>query len=378
MKIKPLDINIQQLTNDYRDDREGGVTGYGGRLNIRPPYQREFVYKEIQRNAVIDTVSKGYPLNVMYWAVRPDGVFEVIDGQQRTISIAQFVINDFSLKGLFNRPESRKFHALQKDEREKILNYPLLIYACEGSDSDRLNWFERINTAGEPLKKQELRNAIYYGPWLEEAKKRFSRIPCPATDIGKNYVLGSANRHAFLEKAIEWFNNGNVDEYMNQNVGREGDSNAEQLLEHFKTVVDWVKKTFPTYRKEMKGVDWGDLYQKYRDKEIDPIASETKVSELMQCREITKRRGIYSFVFSLDPQDLHIRQFTEQQKRIAYENQKGKCAISGKKCDIKEMEADHKDAWSEGGLTEQKNCQMVSIDEHRKKTARQLNRFRIF
>ncbi|MCY4001077.1 MAG: DUF262 domain-containing protein [Bacteroidetes bacterium] len=378
MKITPLDITVRELTKDYKDDSEGGVTGYSGRLNIRPPYQREFVYKEAQRNAVIDTVSKGYPLNVMYWAVRPDGIYEVIDGQQRTISIAQFVTNDFSMKELFNRNERRKFHALQKDEREKILNYPLLVYACEGSDSDRLNWFDRINTVGEPLKKQELRNAIYYGPWLEEAKKRFSRIPCPATDIGKDYVLGSANRHDFLERAIQWFNNGDIDEYMNENVGKDGDDNAEELLEHFESVISWVNKIFPAYRKEMKGVDWGSLYRKYRDVNIDPETAESKISELMQCREITKRRGIYSFVFSLDPADLHLRLFTDQQKRIAYEKQQGKCAISDKKCDIKDMQADHKQPWSEGGLTEQKNCQMVSISEHRKKTAQQLSRFRVF
>ena len=166
MKIDLKKITVRDLVEDYHDDGEGGVRGYGGKLDIRPPFQREFVYKDKQRDAVIETINKGFPLNVMYWAVRQDGTYEVIDGQQRTISAAQYVEGDYSLDG-------RYFHNLQDDEQELILNYPLQVYVCKGSASEKLDWFRIINIAGEKLTSQELRNAVYAGPWVSDAKRHF-------------------------------------------------------------------------------------------------------------------------------------------------------------------------------------------------------------
>ena len=179
MNIKLKEITIRELTAGYVDNQEDGVRGYGGKLDIRPPYQREFVYKDHQRDAVIHTVSKGFPLNVMYWAVRDDGNFEIIDGQQRTVSICQFVNKEFSVV-YGDIPQHRKFNSLQDDEQEEILNYTLMIYFCEGSPSDKLNWFRTINIAGEKLTDQELRNAVYSGSWVTDAKRYFSKSGCPA------------------------------------------------------------------------------------------------------------------------------------------------------------------------------------------------------
>ena len=172
MNIELKKITIRELTEGYEDNDENGVVGYGGKLDIRPPYQREFVYKDKQRDAVIDTITKDFPLNVMYWAVREDGNFEVIDGQQRTISISQFIDGDFSVK-IGNFPENRAFHNLQKDEKEQILNYELMVYLCSGTDSEKLEWFRTINIAGEKLTEQELRNAVYSGSWVSDAKRFF-------------------------------------------------------------------------------------------------------------------------------------------------------------------------------------------------------------
>ncbi|MFN7310919.1 MAG: DUF262 domain-containing protein, partial [Vampirovibrionales bacterium] len=177
MQIELKEITVRELTEGYADNAEGGVVGYNGKLDIRPPYQREFVYKDKQRDAVIETINKGFPLNVLYWAVREDGTFEVIDGQQRTISIAQYVNGDFSLNGL-------SFHNLQNDQREKLLNYTLMIYWCTGADSEKLEWFKTINIAGEKLTEQELRNAVYSGTWVTDAKRYFSKRNCAADGLG--------------------------------------------------------------------------------------------------------------------------------------------------------------------------------------------------
>ena len=197
MKIEPQQITVRDLVEGYSDDGEGGVRGYGGELDIRPPYQREFVYKDKQRNAVVETINQGFPLNVMYWAARDDGTYEIIDGQQRTISVAQYVESAYALDG-------RYFHNLQDDEQERILNYPLQIYVCEGTASEKLGWFRIINIAGEKLTNQELRNAVYAGPWVSDAKRHFSRLQGPAYAVGNKYMKGSPIRQEYLETAIQW------------------------------------------------------------------------------------------------------------------------------------------------------------------------------
>lgn len=367
MKIELRKITVQDLTEGYSDDGEGGVTGYRGLLDIRPPYQREFVYKDAQRNAVVDTVSKGFPLNVMYWAVRDDGRFEIIDGQQRTIAIARYVQGKFSVGGLFGYKENRAFHRLQRDEQEKILNYPLHVYLCTGSDSDRLKWFQTINIVGEKLTLQEIRNAVYYAPWLGRAKRDFSRRDCPAYDIGRGYVKGSPIRQDYLERAIQWINKGDVVGYMNR---RKGESDADELWSHFESVIDWVEATFSEYRNEMKGVDWGSLYDEFKNASLDPAEIEAEVAELMMDDDVTKKAGIYQYVLTRDERKLSIRSFTPAQKRTAYEQQKGVCPRCEENFRIGDMEGDHIDPWSQGGSTTADNCQMLCKPCNRRKSSK--------
>ena len=242
MKIELKEIPVSQLFDGYIDDAENGVVAYGGKLDIRPAFQREFVYAEKQRNAVIETLTKDFPLNVMYWAVREDRGFEVIDGQQRTISICQYVEGVFSVNGM-------AFHNLQTDKQQQILDYKLMVYFCTGKPSEKLEWFETINIAGEELTNQELRNAVYSGSWVSDAKRYFSKNSRPK--IGDEYLSGSANRQEYLETAIHWISSGNVKEYMSKN---QHEPNANELWLYFQSVINWVKATFPKYRKEMKGI----------------------------------------------------------------------------------------------------------------------------
>ena len=195
MKIELHEIPVRDVVDGYVDSAEGGVVGYGGMLNIRPAFQREFIYKDKQRDEVIHTITRNFPLNVMYWVKDDNGGYEMLDGQQRTISICQYVTNVFSVSHMI-------FDNLTKTEQEQILNYPLMIYICEGTDKEKLDWFKIINIAGEQLTNQELRNAIYAGEWLSEAKRHFSKTGCPAYRIAENYLSGSAIRQNYLETAI--------------------------------------------------------------------------------------------------------------------------------------------------------------------------------
>lgn len=358
MNIELKEITVRELTEGYQDNNENGVVGYGGKLDIRPPYQREFIYKDKQREAVIDTVTKDFPLNVMYWAVREDGNFEVIDGQQRTISICQFVVGDFSVK-------NRYFHNLQNDEQEQILNYKLMVYLCSGTDSERLEWFKTINIAGEKLTDQELRNAVYAGSWVSDAKRYFSKNGCPAYAIASNYMKGSPIRQEYLETAIDWISRGNIEAYMSQN---QHTTNATEIWLYFQSVVNWVKAVFPKYRKEMKGVEWGLLYNEFKDCHFDHEQLEATISRLMQDEDVTKKSGIYTYVLTNDERFLSIRTFTDNQKREAYERQGGVCPKCNKSFDIADMEADHITPWHEGGKTIAENCQMLCKHDNRIKS----------
>ncbi|MCB1160673.1 MAG: DUF262 domain-containing protein [Leptospiraceae bacterium] len=362
MIIELKEITVRELTTGYQVNEENGVVGYGGKLDIRPPYQREFIYKDKQRDAVIDTITKDFPLNVMYWAVREDGNFEVIDGQQRTISVSQFVEGDFS----FN---DRYFHNLQKDEQEQILNYKLMIYFCSGTDSEKLEWFKTINIAGEKLTDQELRNAVYHGSWVSDAKRYFSKTGCPAYGIGGDYLIGTANRQEYLETAISWLSEGKIEEYMSKN---QHEPNANELWLYFKAVIDWVQVVFPNYRKEMKGIPWGELYNKFGKKKYDSTKLEKQIEQLMMDDDVTNKKGIYSYILTNDEKHLSIRAFTESQKRAAYEKQKGICPLckgdnKKKKWEYEEMEGDHITPWFEGGKTSPDNLQMLCKDCNRRK-----------
>ncbi len=353
-------IKVKDLTKGYVDNAEKGVFAYDGKLDVRPPYQREFVYDEKKRNAVIDTLRQGFPLNVMYWAVREDGTFEIIDGQQRTISICQFVNGDFAF-------DMRYFHNLEEDEKEQILNYELQIYICSGTDSEKLKWFKTINIAGEKLTDQELRNAVYAGSWVSDAKRYFSKTCAPATKIGSDYLNGSAIRHEYLETAISWISKGNIEIYMGKH---QHDPNAIALWNHFNSVINWVKAIFPKYRKEMKGIEWGDLYEKYGSGVWDAIAMEKEIARLMADSDVKKKKGIYSYVFDHDEHHLDIRAFDDNTKREVYEKQKGICKICGKHFEIEGMEADHITPWSKGGHTVIENCQMLCKECNRRKSGK--------
>jgi hypothetical protein len=364
MKIELREITIRELSDGYQDNAEQGVVGYGGKLDIRPPYQREFIYKDKQRNAVIDTVRKEFPLNVMYWAVREDGGYEVIDGQQRTISICQYVNGDFSIDGMY-------FHSFQDDAQEQILNYKLMVYFCEGTDTEKLDWFKTINIAGEKLTDQELRNAVFHGSWTADAKRHFSKTNCPAYAIGSDYMTGTPIRQDYLETAIGWHAGAADDKTINEYMSRhQHDENAGELWHYFQSVIGWVKVTFPAKRKEMRSVDWGPLYNQFGKQTLNPAKLEKDVARLMQDEDVTSKAGIYPYVLDGDESWLNIRAFSPNMKREAYERQKGNCVKCGKHFEIDEMEGDHIKPWREGGKTNAANCQMLCKDDNRRKSGK--------
>ena len=302
MDIKLKEITVRELVKGFENNNEEGVIGYDGKLDIRPPYQREFIYKDKQRDAVIDTITKGFPLNVMYWSVREDGNFEIIDGQQRTVSICQYHNGDFSINGL-------AFHNLPKDKKEQILNYKLTVYFCSGDDSEKLEWFKTINIAGENLTDQELRNAVYSGSWVTDAKRYFSKSGSPAYAIGSDYLSGSAIRQEYMETAIKWISNNNIEDYMSEH---QHDQNAAALWRYFQDITTWIETTFTKKRKFMKGVDWGELYDKYKNKKFNTEKIEKETAELILDDDVTKKSGIYPYILTRNEKYLSIRSFSDK------------------------------------------------------------------
>lgn len=360
MKIALHEIPIRDLVKNYINSDEEGVVGYDGKLNIRPKYQREFIYKDAQRDAVMDTVRKGFPLNVMYWVKNDDDTYEVMDGQQRTISICEYVKGSYSINYQY-------FHNLEEDEKEQILDYKLMVYFCEGSDKEKLEWFKTINIAGEKLTDQELRNAIYTGEWLTNAKKYFSKSGCPAYAIGSDYMTGSPIRQDYLETVIKWISKDGIEEYM---AVHQHNPNANELWLYFQNVINWVKVIFPNYRREMKGVSWGLLYNQFKDAPLDANTLEKEIARLMMDDDVTKKAGIYSYLLDGQEKHLSIRAFTPAMKRSAYEKQKGICPHCKKQFDLNEMEADHITPWHLGGKTIAANCQMLCKNCNRTKSGK--------
>lgn len=392
MKIKPLNITVREVVEGYIDnsDKEEGIFGYAGKLNIRPKYQRNYVYDEKKRNAVIDTISKDYPLGIMYWVKNEDDTYEILDGQQRTISISTFVSKDnpakgYSIAGLFGNPHPRTFNQLLPQEKKQILDYPLLVYVCEGADTDRLRWFETINIAGEKLSDQEIRNAQYSGSWITDAKRYFSKNNSVAQLLAtkpNQYISLPANntwnRQGGLEKVLRWFINdikdtSKLELYMSQH---QDDENAQYLWEYFQNVINWTKKLFPIYRKGMEKVEWGLLYNSYHNNEYDLEKIKQQVADLYADEEVKNKSGIYEFVFDGKQSHLNLRQFEDWQKQTMYERQQGICphCVKEKREKIKfafeEMEADHIKPWHEGGKTEIDNGQMLCIEHNRKKSGK--------
>lgn len=369
MKIEMKEISIREISEGYLDSAENGVVAYHGCLNVRPAFQREFVYKDEQRNEVVRTIRKGFPLNIMYWSVSgkdKDGntTYELMDGQQRTISICQYIAGDYSI-------DAQGFGNLTTDEQNQILDYKLNVYICEGNEREKLDWFKIINIAGVELTAQELRNAIYTGPWLADAKKKFSKNACVAYKLGENYMNGELIRQAYLETAISWIadrDNLSIEEYM---ANHQQDDNANELWEYYQDVIKWVKVVFPTPngkkpRKEMKGVKWGILYNKYSSQFNQSL--EDKVVKLMADEDVQKKNGIFEYLLSGEEKHLSIRAFRDSEKRTAYEKQHHKCNACGKEFPIEKMHADHITPWSRGGKTVPDNCQMLCRDCNLKKS----------
>lgn len=360
MKIELHRITVRELVEGYVDDAESGVRGFGGKLDVRPAYQREFVYKEKERNAVISTVMKGFPLNVMYWAKNPDGTFEVMDGQQRTISLCQYFNGDFAWGEL--EMGAKYFHRQLSDMQQKFLDYELMVYFCEGTPSEKIEWFKVINIAGLRLTEQEMRNAVYSGPWVADAKRYFSKSGCVAQKIGSPYLNGSADRQEYLETAIEWIINSKKDKDIEDYMAiHQGDGDATGLWLHFQTVINWVETYFTKYRREMKGLEWGRLHKEFSAKSYNSKDLEKKVASLMADKEVQNKKGIYEYLLSdgVRAEKLNLRQFDDDEKREAYETQGGICPKCGKHFAIEEMEGDHIVPWSKGGKTIPENLQML-------------------
>ncbi len=367
MNIKLTYIKIADLVKGYVNSNEDGVLGYGGALDIRPKYQREFVYKEEQRNAVIDTVMRGYPLNVMYWVKREDGTFEVLDGQQRTMSICEYYENNFSVN-------HRGFQNLTSDEKQIFLNYELTIYQCEGTDIEKFEWFKIVNISGEKLTNQEIRNAVYAGAWVKDAKSYFSKTNAVAVKIGKDYLNGSPIRQAYLQTALDWIYptendnegrvHGSIESYM---AMHQHDSHATKLWEYFQSVINWMENIFRVYRREMQGLDWGAFYNRFKDANLDPNKLELEIKALMEDDEVTNKKGIYAYVLTREEKYLSLRAFSDANKRTLFERQEGICNGCKKEFRLDEMEADHIIPWSKGGKTELNNGQMLCRQCNRSK-----------
>ncbi len=362
MRIEETKIKVSELYEGYFNADEEGVIGYDEKLNIRPKYQREFVYKDEQRNEVIRTVKKGFPLNVFYWSKNEDGTFEMLDGQQRTISICEYLDGNFSVDGML-------FDNLPEDVRKEILNYELYVYICTGTESEKLEWFKIINIAGEELTDQELRNAVYAGSWTSDAKRYFSKSGCPAYRLAEDYMTGSTIRQDYFQTALSWIADRDgidITEYMARHMH---DSDAKELWEYFRDVIEWVEKLFPHKRSQMKGIDWGKFYNKYKDNDYDPDEMEERIRELFANPDISRNRGVYEYLITGNERAVSMRAFPESDKLIMYERQNHKCTICGKTKEYSEMHGDHIVAWSKGGRTTLENGQMLCTECNLRKSA---------
>lgn len=370
MTIKQIDVTVGEITKGYINNEEQGVRGYGGLLDIRPPYQREFIYNENEQRAVIDTVLHNYPLNVMYWVKRSDDAecpYEVMDGQQRTLSLCEYVAEGFAIdfKNFSNQPA---------DVRKKILNYKLTVYVCEGEESEKLEWFKTINIAGKPLNEQEIRNAVYAGPFVSDAKKHFSKSNCGAWRLGRDLVNGSPIRQDFFKKALEWMADhetrlGRTQTAIDYMAKHQHDPNALPLWTYFQNVLNWTISTFnmKKFKKIMKGLDWAMFYDKYHESSLEVEMLEKQIVDLMGDDEIQKPIGIIPYVLTGDEHYLDLRSFPDKIKLTVWEKQKHKCADCGEEYDYQFMEGDHIIPWRKGGRTDMENCQMLCRKCNRRK-----------
>lgn len=375
MKINMIKLPVRDLiTGYYEDENTNRVVAWGGKLDVRPEYQREYVYKDKERDAVINTVLNGFPLNIMYFVDRKDGNYEVLDGQQRIISICRYAKNQFSVKipaatGGFN---TVNFPNLFDEQLDALLNYELMVYICEGTEKEKIEWFQTINIAGEELEKQEILNAVLHSAWLTDAKSAFSRRNCAAHRLYGKYMAGDYIRQKYLETVFYWAADSEgitgkdaVEQYMKKH---RADENADAVWSYFENVFKWANKTFGAYDKTMKGVSWGLLYNAHKDDNVDPVKIQYELQRLMTDPEVEKKAGIYEYLLTGEEKSLHLRAFAAEDRITMYKKQNGLCAICGKPFDIKEMHADHIKPWSKGGKTTLENGQMLCTTCNLKKS----------
>jgi hypothetical protein len=378
------DITVAEICDGFvYNQLEGkGLYGLGGKLTIQPEYQRSYIYADgggKKEAAVIESLLKGYPLGLIYFNKVAKDKFEVLDGQQRITSIGRFVTNKFAI---MDNGNPKNFDSLPADQQAKIRDSKLLIYECEGTETEIKQWFETINIAGVPLNDQELLNAIYSGPFVTLAKAEFSNSQNANIQKWSAYVKGSANRQQFLERALDWVSKGDIGDYMSDH---RNDNNINELKTYFNSVIDWVSTVFIDAPKEMQGLEWGRLYEEYHGKSYDPKKMSNDVKKLAADDFVKSRKGIFEYLLggSIDKKLLDIRVFETPVKRAAYAKQtqaaegKGEsncplCAIGhdankGRIYKFDEMDADHVSAWSKGGASSAKNCQMLCITHNRAK-----------
>ncbi len=383
MEITKTAITIKDLcegyVNETETDIEQGVYAYGGKLCVRPAFQRSFVYDAKQSNAVINTALKGFPLNIMYWVENDDGTYDCLDGQQRTISLANFVdgVTHFSAPW-FQDGKKIYFTTLKRldpDLYNKFLNYELEIYICKGTKAEQMDWFRTINIAGEKLYDQELRNANYVSPWLTSAKKYFSKAnanstaKCPAELVGGDYTNKNANRQELLEQVISWIvdsdEDANICQYMENHIN---DTDASELWNYYNDVIDWVKTFFDNKEKGLKSINWGHLYNLYKDEDINPDDITETFEKLIDAKASKELdisiAKIVEYCFSGDDTLLKHRAFSDIQKRSLYTTQKGCCKDCGKPFDLKDLHAHHIIPWYNGGTTDLANGVLLCKECH--------------
>ncbi|MDE2001100.1 MAG: DUF262 domain-containing protein [Patescibacteria group bacterium] len=377
------DITVNDICEGFvYNELEGkGLFGLSGKLTIQPEYQRNYIYAEEGKEAaVITSILKGYPLGLIYFHKPSKDKFEVLDGQQRITSIGRFVTDKFAIvdeNGL-----QQNFSGMAKDKKAKIWETKLLIYECEGEESEIKDWFKTINIAGIPLRNQELLNAVYSGPFVTLAREEFSNRQNANIQKWGAYIAGSVNRQDFLERALEWVSRGNVEGYM---TSRRKEKNITELKKYFNSVIDWVSGVFTDVESEMRGLEWGRLYEEYHKKSYNPAKVSAEVHKLYGDPYIKNRRGIFEYILggSVDTKLLEVRVFDDATKKSVYATQTAKaekkgesncplCAIGRdvnktKMWKLTEMDADHVTAWSKGGATSAKNCQMLCKTHNRAK-----------
>lgn len=384
MEIKRVAIKVKDLckgyVNESETDIEQGVYAYNGKLCVRPAFQRSFVYDKQQENAVIDTVLKGFPLNIMYWVDNGDGTYDCLDGQQRTISLCNFVdgISSFNAPW-FNGNKKNYIHTIQRidpDMAERFMNYELEVYICKGTKAEQMEWFRTINIAGEELYPQELRNASYVSKWLTDAKRYFSKAnasstaKCPAERIGGQYTNKNANRQEILAQVISWrigsTEDADICQYMEDHIH---DEDASDLWNYFNNVINWINEIFPgVYDKGMASVNWGVLYNQYGEDDLDPDDICAKFDELMEFKA-TKELDvsvakITEYCITRDEKLLKHRQFSEAQRSTLYNRQKGICPDCGQHFLKADMHAHHIVPWYNGGITDLSNGIMLCKNCH--------------